>query len=447
MLFDLDRFKEINDTMGHKYGDRVLTEVGPRVKSVLRAGDTLARLGGDEFCVLLPRVERRGRRRAGGRPDHRRARVPLRGGGDRPRDRGQLRDLDGARPTGDTADLLLQRADVAMYVAKESQASVVVYRDELDVNTPDRLALLGDLRQAAEPGSSSSCTTSPRPPSGTGQVEGAEALIRWEHPTLGLLYPDSFIPEAERTGSDRAHHPLGAGRGAAPVPALDGRGRRHRIRASCRWRSTCPPAACSTPPCPRWCRPRLSRWQVPPHLLDLEITETIIMTDPARARRVLTELADMGVTLSIDDFGTGYSSLAYLRDLPVHQLKIDRTFVQDLARDSDDEVIVRAVVDLARNLGLGTVAEGVEDFRPGSSSADWAAGAPRATSWPDPWTGAVLGLAHGLRRYGGPHPESRPSRRDDLGRADPGAALMATRVVKSAGDPADGHGHGTDDPG
>ena len=107
----------------------------------------------------------------------------------------------------------------------------------------------------------------------------------------------------------------------------------------------------------------LSRWQVPPHLLDLEITETIIMTDPVRARRVLTELADMGVTLSIDDFGTGYSSLAYLRDLPVHQLKIDRTFVQDMGRDSDDEVIVRAVVDLARNLGLGTIAEGVEDLR------------------------------------------------------------------------------------
>jgi EAL domain-containing protein (putative c-di-GMP-specific phosphodiesterase class I) len=106
----------------------------------------------------------------------------------------------------------------------------------------------------------------------------------------------------------------------------------------------------------------LSRWRVPPQLLDLEITETIIMTDPTRARRVLTELAEMGVTLSIDDFGTGYSSLAYLRDLPVHQLKIDRTFVEDMVGDSDDAVIVRAVVDLARNLGLGTVAEGVEDL-------------------------------------------------------------------------------------
>ena len=105
----------------------------------------------------------------------------------------------------------------------------------------------------------------------------------------------------------------------------------------------------------------LARWNVPPHLLDLEITETIIMTDPKRARRVLTELADMGVTLSIDDFGTGYSSLAYLRDLPVHQLKIDRSFVQDMENDSDDAVIVRSVVDLARNLGLQTVAEGVED--------------------------------------------------------------------------------------
>ena len=125
--------------------------------------------------------------------------------------------------------------------------------------------------------------------------------------------------------------------------------------------STCRPGACSTPICPTRCGSALARWDVPPHLLDLEITETIIMTDPERARRVLTELAEMGVTLSIDDFGTGYSSLAYLRDLPVHQLKIDRSFVQDMESDADNAVIVRSVVDLARNLGLLTVAEGVED--------------------------------------------------------------------------------------
>jgi len=182
-------------------------------------------------------------------------------------------------------------------------------------------------------------------------IEGAEALIRWEHPTLGLLYPDSFIPEAERSGliepmthwvleealrQSRQWMDLAAPHGQRDFSMAVNLSARSLLDASL----------------PEVVQGALSRWSVPPHLLDLEITETIIMTDPARARRVLTELADMGVTLSIDDFGTGYSSLAYLRDLPVHQLKIDRTFVQDLARDSDDEVIVRAVVDLARNLTL-----------------------------------------------------------------------------------------------
>ena len=145
------------------------------------------------------------------------------------------------------------------------------------------------------------------------------------------------------------------------MPALDGSGRPGRIlelsvAVNLSTRSLLDASL------PEVVRAALATWRVPPHLLDLEITETIIMTDPTRARRVLTELAEMGVTLSIDDFGTGYSSLAYLRDLPVHQLKIDRTFVEDMVEDSDDAVIVRAVVDLARNLGLRTVAEGVEDL-------------------------------------------------------------------------------------
>jgi diguanylate cyclase (GGDEF)-like protein len=359
MLFDLDRFKEINDTMGHKYGDRVLTEVGPRVKSVLRAGDTLARLGGDEFCVLLPRVS--------GEADAVRVADRIIAVLEFPFEvEGTVIGIEAScgismAPTdGRHADLLLQRADVAMYVAKETRARVVVYRDELDINTPDRLALLGDLRRALSQGQFV-LHYQPKASLRTGKVEGAEALIRWEHPGLGLLYPDSFIPEAERTGLiepithwvlDEALHQCrrwmdeAGATGWGELSVAVNLSTRSLLDASL----------------PEVVQAALARWQVPPHLLDLEITETIIMTDPARARRVLTALADLGVTLSIDDFGTGYSSLAYLRDLPVHQLKIDRTFVQDLARDSDDEVIVRAVVDLARNLGLGTIAEGVEDL-------------------------------------------------------------------------------------
>jgi diguanylate cyclase (GGDEF)-like protein len=360
MLFDLDRFKEINDTMGHKYGDQVLTEVGPRVKSVLRAGDTLARLGGDEFCVLLPRVS--------GEADAVRVADRIIAVLEFPFDvEGTVLGIEAscgismAPNDGRHADLLLQRADVAMYVAKESQAHVVVYRDELDVNTPDRLALLGDLRQALSQGEFV-LHYQPKASLRTGRVEGAEALIRWQHPSLGLLSPDSFIPEAERTGViepithwvlDEALHQCrrwmdeADATGCGELSVAVNLSTRSLLDASL----------------PEVVEAALSRWQVPPHLLDLEITETIIMTDPTRARRVLTELADMGATLSIDDFGTGYSSLAYLRDLPVHQLKIDRTFVQDMGHDSDDEVIVRAVVDLARNLGLQTIAEGVEDFQ------------------------------------------------------------------------------------
>ena len=358
MLFDLDRFKEINDTMGHRYGDQVLTEVGPRVETVLRKGDTLARLGGDEFCVLLPNVA--------GQQDAVQVAERIIMVLEEPFEvEGTILGIEAScgismSPTdGDNADVLLQRADVAMYVAKDSQASVMVYSDELNVNTPDRLALLGDLRNAVAR-AEFVLHFQPKASMATRKVMGAEALIRWEHPSLGLLYPDAFIPEAERTGL------------IEPMTAWV----LEEALAQCsRWRTERKPTdgelsvavnlsarSLLDASLPEKVRHALTRWDVPAHLLDLEITETIIMTDPTRARRVLTELADMGVTLSIDDFGTGYSSLAYLRDLPVHQLKIDRTFVQDMVTAADDAVIVRAVVNLANNLGLQTIAEGVEDL-------------------------------------------------------------------------------------
>jgi diguanylate cyclase (GGDEF)-like protein len=360
LLFDLDRFKEINDTMGHRYGDRVLIEVGPRVQAVLRSGDTLARLGGDEFCVLLPGVA----------DEHQAVRVAQRiiAVLEQPFEVEGINlgieascGISMAPADGESADLLLQRADVAMYVAKDSSSSVVVYDESLNINTPARLSLLGDLRQAIVH-RQFILHFQPKASMGSGQIEGVEALIRWQHPTLGLLFPDSFIPEAERTGLiepmtawvlDESLHQ--ARRWMDAAGSGDPTGLSVAVNLSAR--SLLDTSLLDT------VADALARWDVPPRLLDLEITETIIMTDPARARRVLTELADMGATLSIDDFGTGYSSLAYLRDLPVHQLKIDRTFVQDMGGDSDDEVIVRAVVDLARNLGLSTIAEGVEDFR------------------------------------------------------------------------------------
>jgi diguanylate cyclase (GGDEF)-like protein len=358
MLFDLDRFKEINDTLGHKYGDFVLTEVGPRVRSVLRADDTLARLGGDEFCVLLPSVS--------GQEDAVHIADRIISVLEDPFEvNGNILGIEAscgiamAPASGGTADLLVQQADVAMYVAKGSQSHVVVYSEEMNVNTPVRLSLLAELRNAVAR-NEFVLHFQPKASMVTRQVQGVEALIRWRHPERGLLGPDEFIPEAERSGLiepithwvldealEQCRRWLDQAEGA-PAPELS-------------------IAVNLSPRClldaflPETVRAALVRWDVPPHLLELEITETIIMFDPERARRVLTDLAHMGVMLSIDDFGTGYSSLAYLKNLPVHQLKIDRSFVQEMGTGTDDEVIVRSVVDLARNLGLQTVAEGVED--------------------------------------------------------------------------------------
>ena len=358
VLFDLDHFKDINDTMGHRYGDRLLTEIGPRVSGVLRECDTLARLGGDEFCLLLPDV---------GSPEDavkvaRRIMAAL----DEPFDVDGLNlgieascGISMGPADGTSADLLLQRADVAMYVAKDADSGVNVYSSQLDPNTPDHLALLGDLRHAVNR-QEFVLHYQPKASMPSMLVSGAEALIRWQHPNHGLLYPDRFIPEAERSGliepmtdwvldealrQCREWLDLG-GDGLNPELTV-------AVNLSTRTLldSSLPASVLAS----------LSRWKVPARMLELEITETIIMTDPVRARRILTELAEMGLTISIDDFGTGYSSLAYLRDLPVTQLKIDRSFVKEMGRDLDDAVIVRSVVDLARNLGLQTVAEGVED--------------------------------------------------------------------------------------
>ncbi len=358
VLFDLDHFKDINDTMGHRYGDRLLTEIGPRASAVLRECDTFARLGGDEFCLLLPDV--------GTEQDAVRVARRIMTALEEPFDVDGLNlgieascGISMGPADGTSADLLLQRADVAMYVAKEAHRGVTVYSSELDPNTPDHLALLGDLRHAVNR-NEFVLHYQPKASMPSMRVSGAEALIRWQHPSHGLLYPDRFIPEAERSGLiepmtewvlDEALRQCrewldlgGAGVSSELTVAVN-------LSTRTLLDSSLPASVLAS----------LSRWKVPARMLELEITETIIMTDPVRARRVLTELAEMGLTISIDDFGTGYSSLAYLRDLPVTQLKIDRSFVQEMGRDLDDAVIVRSVVDLARNLGLQTVAEGVED--------------------------------------------------------------------------------------
>ncbi len=357
LLLDLDRFKEINDTLGHRYGDRVLRAIEPRLAPLLRGSDTLARLGGDEFCVLLPHVTDLDDAMEVARRLTRALEEPL--------------DVDGmslvveascgvtvAPEHGDTADLLLQRADIAMYAAKRSHLSVSAYDDELDRNTPDRLALLGELRHAI-PREELVLHFQPQIDLLTGDVEGAEALVRWQHPRRGLLGPDVFIPLAEDTGLihqltswvlDAALDELRAwialpGGVISPDFRVAVNLSTHSLLDDCFATEV---------------GVALDRAGVAPTRLVLEITETTLMADPERATRVLTTLAERGVRFAIDDFGTGYSSLASLKDLPVHDLKIDKSFVAGMDEGFDDAVIVRSVIDLGHTLGLRTIAEGAE---------------------------------------------------------------------------------------
>ena len=358
LLFDLDRFKEINDTLGHRYGDRVLCAIEPRLAPLLRASDTIARLGGDEFCVLLPDVAGLDDAMDVANRLTRALEEPL--------------DVDGmtlvveascgvtvAPDHGTTADLLLQRSDIAMYAAKRSHQSVSAYEDDLDRNTPDRLALLGELRHAVLH-EELVVHFQPQVDLATGEVEGAEALVRWQHPRRGLLAPDVFVPLAEDTGFIHQlttwvlDASLAQMRRWMDEPAGSGIGPDFTVAVNLSTHSLlddCFATEVSV---------ALDRAGVPPERLALEITETTLMADPDRATRVLTTLAERGVRFAIDDFGTGYSSLASLKDLPVHDLKIDKSFVAGMDEGSDDAVIVRSVIELGHTLGLRTIAEGAE---------------------------------------------------------------------------------------
>jgi diguanylate cyclase (GGDEF)-like protein len=359
LLFDLDRFKDINDTLGHKYGDQVLREVGPRIRRGLRDADTLARLGGDEFCVLLPGVH--GVQAAVEVAERVMAILE------------EPFDLDGmtlaieascgiavAPADGDTADLLLQRSDVAMYVAKNSHTHIVSYDADLNVNSPARLSLLGGLRTAIAQ-DELVLHYQPKADLVSGHIQGVEALVRWQHPTLGMVPPDQFIPPAEQSGLikplttwvlNTALAQLREWRERTDEPFLAELTMAINVSVRNLLDDAFPAEVAAA----------LDRWHVPAEMLELEITESAFMADPVRAHRLLSELSASGVKLSVDDYGTGYSSLTYLKNLPVDQLKIDQSFVLHMNEDTHDASIVRSVIDLGHNLGLTTVAEGIEDL-------------------------------------------------------------------------------------
>jgi diguanylate cyclase (GGDEF)-like protein len=353
LLLDLDRFKDVNDTLGHHHGDQLLCEVGQRLSGTLRESDTVARLGGDEFAVLLPGVTAEG---ASAVAEKLRARLhqhqPLIVDG-------VVLDLDASIGIalypdhgGDPAELL-QHADVAMYAAKQTHAGFVVYDPAVDQHSPRRLALLGGLRRALER-DELVIHYQPKADLNSGQVLGVEALVRWQHPDHGLLSPGEFIPLAERTG---LIHPLTRWvLDAALRQAAEWQRTGHHLSTAVNISTRC----LLDPALPDQIAGQLAAWQVPASSLVLEVTESAVMADPTRALDVLARLHALGVSLAVDDFGTGYSSMAYLKELPVDELKIDRSFVSQMATSPSDATIVRSTIDLGHNLGLRVVAEGVE---------------------------------------------------------------------------------------
>jgi diguanylate cyclase (GGDEF)-like protein len=352
LLMDLDRFKEVNDTLGHHNGDLLLEAVAARLVSTVRPGDVVARLGGDEFAVLVTN------------PSSRETVASL-----------AARIIEGlATPFviqemtlevgasigiamfpdhGADVDTLVQRADVAMYQAKTSLLGHQFYAPELDSYSPTRLMLLGDLRKAIED-RELSVVYQPKVDVRDGSIVGAEALARWLHPGRGFVPPDEFIPIAEHTGLLR---PL-----TLLVLAA-------AIEQCARWRTAGHPISVAVnlsvrnlvdAELPDDIARLLARFGLPANALELEITESSLVADPGRTYAVLHRLHELGLGISIDDFGTGYSSLSYLRRMPVDEVKIDKSFVIGMTTDENDALIVRSTIDLCINLGLRVVAEGVE---------------------------------------------------------------------------------------
>jgi diguanylate cyclase (GGDEF)-like protein len=351
MLLDLDRFKEINDALGHETGDLLLREVGARLRDELGESGSFARLGGDEFAILLPGASVDEALAEAARV-HAALETPfaLRG---LPLEIATSIGIARFPEHGADVDTLLQRADVAMYLAKDAHAGTAVYDHEQDANDADRLALAAELRRAIETGQLV-LHFQPKADLRSGVVVGVEALVRWEHPDRGVVPPNDFIPVAERTSLIK---PLSRYVLAAAIRQCgEWNGDGHDLHVAVNL--TIPDLLDLE--LPDYIVRLLDEAGVRPGQLELEITESTILADPFRVRQVLTRFNEMGVGLAIDDFGTGYSSLAYLRRLPVQTIKIDRSFVMGMCDDESDATIVRSTVDLARNLGLNVVAEGVE---------------------------------------------------------------------------------------
>jgi len=352
MILDLDRFKAINDSLGHPAGDEVLRIVSGRLQAAVNGGDLVARLGGDEFAILLPEG---GQTRVDEVVQQIRARLrePIDLDG-QPVDVGASIGIARFPTHGDDPDMLMLRADVAMYEAKRSHAGHATYDARSEDGRRSHLSLLGELRRAVER-NELSVFYQPKMDLRTGQVHHAEALVRWLHPERGFVSPGEFIPFAEQTGYIRELTRWVVAHVIRQIDEWRAAGLQIRVSVNISTRDLL-----GTELVPEVMR-EMARGRTPPELLCFEITESGVMEDPTRALATLDRLHALGIRLSVDDFGTGYSSLAYLKKLPVQELKIDRSFVMHMADDSDDATLVRTTIELGHNLGLEVVAEGIED--------------------------------------------------------------------------------------
>ncbi len=352
LMLDLDRFKHVNDILGHAFGDRVLRQIALRLSDgVLRDGDFVARLSGDEFAVCLPGADIDTARNVAQRLQHA-LEQPIRLD-DHTIDVGAGVGVAISPTDGDDAHVLLGRAEVAMYAAKARQSTIVVYQPSLDSGSAESLSLLSELRAAVDH-DQLRLFLQPKIELATGRVLGGEALVRWQHPMRGMVAPMRFIPFAEQTGFIRVLTAWMIERCAARSSELRVQGFDLKFAINLSTRDLLDQDL------PARLERLLAEEPMDPSSLCLEITESAIMDDPVRALQTLQRLHAMGLRLSIDDFGTGYSSLAYLKRLPLHELKIDKSFVMAMEKDRADLKIVRSTIDLAHNLGLSVVAEGVE---------------------------------------------------------------------------------------
>ncbi len=351
LLMDLDRFKEVNDTFGHHYGDELLRQIGPRLRTRLRRSDTVARLGGDEFAILLPNV------------------------GSLAAATAVAEELQAALETSfhvEGVDLDVEASIGVVISGRHGEDASPCSSTPTPLCTWPRAATWGSSLTSQMP------TTIPRAPCAAGRVApryrerraclalpaqtphqanevvGVEALVRWNHPTQGIVYPDEFVPLAEHTGliGPMTRFVLTAALRQAKTWADEGFPLQVAVNLSAR--------SLLDEHLPRDVLNLLLEYDVSPALLKLEVTESAIMADPARAARLLQRLADLGVQISIDDFGVGYTSLGQLKSLPITELKIDKSFVMSMNQDTSDALIVQSVIDLGHNLGLSIVAEGVE---------------------------------------------------------------------------------------